>query len=265
MKGASLMSNGLPTEQELEQLFTQKHGRPETTGRNPRRRFEFHYFTPQDMYEACVSRHVTLGCSWLDVGGGHSIFPENPALARNLVSRCSKMVAVDPSDNVLRNPFVHEAVQSTLEKYVPATQFELATMRMVVEHVSHPEDFVGALSRLVRPGGVAIVFTVDLWAPITVVSRLVPFGLHHPIKRLFWSGEEEDTFPVFYRMNTRATLKRLFTGAGLSEAMFGTVDDLSLFGRYRLLNYMELIAWRSLRAIGLNYPEKCLLGVYRRQ
>lgn len=257
-------SQGLPTRQELEHLFIRKHGRPETTGWSPRRRFEFHYFTPADLYEACVSRYVTSGCRWLDVGGGHDIFPENPGLARDLVSRCSKVVAVDPSDNVLRNTFVHETVQKTLEEYAPGTQFDLATMRMVVEHVTDPEAFVGALSRFVRPGGLAVVFTVDLWAPITVLSRVIPFSLHHPIKRLFWSGEAEDTFPVQYRMNTRATLRRLFTSAGFSEEMFAKVDDLSLFGRYRLMNYAELTAWRSLRAIGLSYPEKCLLGVYRR-
>jgi SAM-dependent methyltransferase len=134
-----------------------------------------------------------------------------------------------------------------LEEYAPGSQFDLATMRMVVEHVTDPEAFVGALSRFVRPGGLAVVFTVDLWAPITVLSRVIPFRFHHPIKRLFWSGEAEDTFPVQYRMNTRATLRRLFTGAGFSEEMFASVDDLSLFSRYRVMNYAELTAWRGLR------------------
>jgi hypothetical protein len=27
---------------------------------------------------------------------------------------------------------------------------------------------------------------------------------------------------------------------------------------------MEVLIWRALRLVGLDYPEKCLLGVYRK-
>ena len=64
--------------------------------------------------------------SWLDVGGGHNIFPENPALAEALVSRCSTVVAVDPSANVHDNRFVQERVQAFIEDYRTDQQFDLA-------------------------------------------------------------------------------------------------------------------------------------------
>lgn len=260
----STIEDPLPSPAELEALFRSKYGDPETTGGAPRRRFRFGYFSPADIYESVVSRRVTKGCAWLDVGGGHAIFPENPDLARALVARCAKVVAVDPSENVLRNDFVHERVQCFLEQYDPGRQFDLATMRMVVEHVERPESFVGALARLVRPGGTAVVFTVNLSSPITLLSRLVPFRLHHPIKRFFWGAEEEDTFPVCYRMNTPVGLRRLFQRAGFEQQLSARLDDLSAFGQFRLLNYVELLVWRSLRRLGLRYPESCLLGVYVR-
>lgn len=263
--GQPTIDHQLPSPAELEELFRSKYGDPETTGEAPRRRFRFGYFTPADIYESVVSRRVTAGCLWLDVGGGHSIFPENPGLARTLVARCAKVVAVDPSENVLRNDLVHERVQCFLEQYDPGVPFDLATMRMVVEHVERPESFVGALARLVRPGGMAVVFTVNLWSPITLLSRLVPFRLHHPIKRLFWGAEEEDTFPVCYRMNTPEVLRRLFERAGFAQQLSVKLDDLSASGQFKLLNYLELLAWRGLRRAGLRYPESCLLGVYVRR
>jgi hypothetical protein len=136
---------------------------------------------------------------------------------------------------------------------------------MVVEHVTHPEDFVAALARLVKPGGKAVVFTVNRFSPLTLLSRWLPFRWHYPIKRLFWGGNEKDTFPVHYRMNSRAELRRLFHDAGFEECLFCQLDDLSSFSRFRRLNYLELYLWRALGWIGLHYPENCLMGVYRRK
>jgi hypothetical protein len=136
---------------------------------------------------------------------------------------------------------------------------------MVVEHVDDPVKVVRALRRLVRPGGVVAIWTVNLWAPITLLSRVTPFQLHRPLKSLlFWGGEDTDTFPVRYRMNTRMTLRRLFAGEGFREEAFAYLDDLSTFGWFYLLNCVELLVWRVFRSLGLRYPENCLLGLYRK-
>ena len=147
---------------------------------------------------------IAPGCFWLDVGGGHHIFPENADLSRTLAARSAMVVAVDPSENVRRNPYVHERVQSMLEGYQTERTFDVATLRMVAEHVAEPDaDGGGAASidATVRSCGDFYGLQV---APLTLVSRALPFRWHHPIKKLFWGGEEEDTFPVEYKMNSRA-------------------------------------------------------------
>ena len=255
----------IPDSSATEKHFRQKYGAPESTGWAPARRWRYDYFLPADRYEAIVESLVQPGCRWIDIGGGHDVFPENPTLARELVARCSRVVAVDPSANVGRNEFVHETVRSTLEQYVPDRPFDLATMRMVAEHVERPHEFVGALSRAVRPGATVVIFTVSLWAPVTVVSRLVPFRFHHTIKRLFWGGETEDTFPTYYRMNSRRTLARLLAEGGFDEERFLAADDLTVFGSRRWLNLFELQAWRTLKWLGIRYPEHCLIGIYRKR
>jgi ubiquinone/menaquinone biosynthesis C-methylase UbiE len=254
----------LPTSPELAALFRQKYGDPSTTGWSPRRRFRFGYYLPADVYEAVVRKLVDSGTAWLDVGGGDAIFPENPGLARELVRRCRNVTAVDPSANVLANDFVHHRVQCFLENYDSDQRFDVATMRMVVEHVNDPDTFVASLARLVKPGGMAVVFTVNRRSPVAFLSWATPFYLHHPVKQLFWGGEEKDTFPVRYRMNTRARLQELFAAAGFAERAFARLDDLSVFGQFKGLNYLELLGWSGLQRLGLGYPESCLLGVYQR-
>ena len=253
----------LPTSSELEALFRGKHG-DRALGWGPSRRLRFGYYLPADVYEGVVSKLIVPGCAWLDVGGGRTIFPDHPRLARELAARARNVTAVDPSENVLQNQFVHERVRCFLEEYRPDTQFDIATMRMVVEHVKCPREFVASLARVLKPRGVAIVLTVNCWSPVSLVSRAVPFRLHHAIKRRVWGGDEEDTFPVHYRMNTRAQLRRLFEAAGFVERAFARLDDLSVFGQFKRLNYLELLAWNGLRHLGVGYPENCLLAVFQR-
>jgi 2-polyprenyl-3-methyl-5-hydroxy-6-metoxy-1,4-benzoquinol methylase len=256
--------NLVPTRPELEQLFRQKHGAPEETGWAPRRRLQFGYFPPADVYEAVVDKLVVTGSTWIDVGGGHNIFPENPQLARSLSARCSEVVAVDPSENVHRNSFATERVQSSIEDYSSKRSFDIATLRMVAEHIQNPDAVTRALSRLIRPGGVVVVLTVNRWAPLTLLSRLTPFSLHHPIKRIFWGSEEEDTFPVQYRMNSRSQLKATFSRAGFREVQFAYLDDLSTWARFRTMNYVEMVLWRAARRLRCPYPENCILGIYEK-
>jgi SAM-dependent methyltransferase len=247
---------------ELDAVFQEKYGSSGAVGWNPERRRRFGYFLPADVYECTVAKYVREGCDWVDVGGGHQIFPENPTLARRLAARSNTVVAVDPDPNVNENPFVSERHQMLLEDFRSDRQFDLATLRMVVEHVEKPPQFVASLRRLIKPGGVVIVFTVDKWAPLSVASAFTPFKVHHPVKRLFWGGEERDTFPVHYRMNTRADLRRVFASEGFQESAFAYLDDLSTFGAFHALGTLELRLWSAWRRLGLTYPERCLLGVY---
>jgi 2-polyprenyl-3-methyl-5-hydroxy-6-metoxy-1,4-benzoquinol methylase len=253
-----------PSDVELDQLFLQKYGHVRETGWSPRQRHTFGYYLPADIYEALLTRVIAPGCDWLDVGGGRHIFPENAGLSRTLADRCATVVAIDPSDNVRENPYVHERVQSILEEYQTERTFDVATLRMVAEHVVEPERMVQALHRLLRPSGVVVIFTVHSQSPLTILSRALPFRWHHPIKKLFWGGEEEDTFPVQYKMNSRPVLRRLFEAHGFREVSFAYLDDLSTLGQFRIGSYLELCWWRALKALGLRYPENCLLGVYQK-
>ncbi len=253
-----------PCPAELSTLFRLKHGDPETTGWSPALRHEFGYFTPDDVYEATVAGLVEPGGRWIDVGGGRDLFPSNPGLARQLADRCGHVVALDPSDTVRENRFVHERVQATLEGYEGDEKFDLATLRMVAEHLPEPEAAAAALGRLVRPGGKLVILTVNQWSPVTLASWLVPFGLHHPVKKLLWRTEEKDTYPVVYRMNTRRRLRELLAAEHFNECHFVYLDDCRTLHRFPATQRLELALWRGLRSLGLRYPETCLLGVYRK-
>jgi 2-polyprenyl-3-methyl-5-hydroxy-6-metoxy-1,4-benzoquinol methylase len=251
-------------EARMRQLFEFKYGSIDQMGWDPRLRHQFGHFTPDDHYEAVVEGLIDSDTEWLDVGGGSAIFPSNSRLARILASRCKRLVAVDPSPNVNENPFAHERYQRFLEEFPASGQFTLATARMVVEHVTHPEQFVTKLGQLVRPGGKAVVYTVNRWAPMTVLSGCTPIVVHHFAKKVLWRTEEKDTFPVAYFMNTRSRLNGLFTAAGFREIRFHRLDDCRTLAKWKVTLTLELMIWKAFQSAGIGYPESCLLGVYER-
>lgn len=255
----------LPTPAELADLVAIKHGDALITSWAPRRRWRYGYFTPDDWYEALIRRLVRASTRWLDVGGGASLFPHNPRLADELARRCSRLVGVDPSDNLDDNPYLHARARCLIEDFETDERFDLVTMRMVAEHIAEPDRVAARLGRLLDPGGLLVIYTVYRWSPLTLLSALTPHRWHFPLKRLFWGGEEKDTFPVAYRLNTRRDLRNRLQPAGFDEVMFAYLDDLAAFSQFRALNWLELNLWRVCQAVGCRYPEACLLGVYRRR
>lgn len=252
------------TQGELETLFRVRNGKPETTGWRPRTRHRFHYFTPDEYYEAIVAKLIDSDCRWLDVGCGRDIFPGNRPLARLLADRCQLLVGVDPDRTLEENPFVHERVRSSIEDFQSNQTFDVVTMRMVAEHIPDPDRAMASLARLTKPGGKVVIYTINRWSPVPIITRITPFGLHHPIKRFLWRTEKKDTFPVTYKMNTRTRLARLFESCGFQECYFVYLDDCRSFSRFRMTLFMELLCWRFLRVFRIRYPENCLLGVYVR-
>ena len=150
------------TRTDLEKIFQSKYGFDAAImGWGPRTRGRFGYFARDDYYEAAVSRFVTVGCAWLDVGAGRNVFPSNRRLARLLAERCSLLVGLDPDSTLDENNLVHERVRGSIEDYQTERTFDVVTLRIVAEHLVDPEGAVSALARLTRPGSHVIVYTIN--------------------------------------------------------------------------------------------------------
>jgi len=254
-----------PSSVELREIFDIKYAAGPKLGWGPKMRFAFGYFTPDDHYEAIVSRLVTSGCDWADVGCGRDMFPINPPLAERLSKRAGFVLGIDPDRNIRDNQLLTEKFEGTVEECRTDRRFDLITMRNVAEHIENPSVVVDRLAILAKCGGAVVILTPAKWAPLSIVARMTPLGLHHVVKKWLWRTEERDTFPVRFNLNTRKALRRQFESKGFREAFFAYVDDCEIFSRFKVLNYLELSVARLLGRVRLPYPERCILAVYRRE
>lgn len=247
---------------ELGRLLEFKHRKPNgRMGWGPAMRARYGYFSPEDHYEHLLMNLVTSQTQWLDIGAGDGLCASG-RISRLLAERCALLVGVDPSVSIWRNPYLHRRYQQPLEQFHPRESFDLLTLRMVAEHVQDPAGFVSSLVRLARPGGRIVVYTVHRFSPMSLLARLAPFKTRSLAKRWLWGSPEEDTFPVFYRMNTPAALRTLFGRAGCVERGCWLLDDCRTLARFWWGLWAELTAWSWLRRVGLGYPERCLIAMF---
>lgn len=92
---------------------------------------------------------------------------------------------------------------------------DVIAMADVVEHLEDPGMVFGECRRVLKPGGKVIVHTVNKFFPPIILGRLLPHRLRQMLNRVASGTHEEDTFPTYYRANSRKDLDRLARRAGL--------------------------------------------------
>ena len=87
---------------------------------------------------------------------------------------------------------------------------------------------------VLKPGGRYIFLTPNLWDYGSLISSAVPNRLHPAIVRYVEGRKDEDTFPAYYRSNTRRSIDRLGLRHGFEVEAFrylGQYPSYLIFNR----------------------------------
>jgi hypothetical protein len=89
------------------------------------------------------------------------------------------------------------------------------------------------------------VRTPNRWGYIALGSKLIPRELHSRILKVVQPAKrEEDTFPTFYRLNSRAAINRHFPESRYEHYTYGHFPEPAYFGSSRLLWGMMLMVFK---------------------
>ena len=139
----------------------------------------------------------TSGLRYLDIGCGGGIFAESAARIPNAGS----VTAIDPSPDVLavakaharRDPglqgkltYLNTSIEALPVPTSPEEQFDVLSLFEVIEHITHPSEFLDTCAPFVKPGGWIIMSTIARtwmsWLTTKVVAEdivgIVPRGTH---------------------------------------------------------------------------------------
>ena len=126
------------------------------------------------------TRAPFAGLTLLDIGCGGGLIAEPMRRLGFAVT------AVDASSENIGTARAHAAEQGLDIAYRAATPFDVVLTLEVIEHVADPEAFIRACSRLVKPGGMMIVATLNRTLKALALGKIaaeyvlgwVPPGTH---------------------------------------------------------------------------------------
>lgn len=182
------------------------------------------YRTLEQRVDAVLLPHAVL----LDAGCGRTV----PVL-RKYLGKAQRLIGVELVAFTDVPPGI-ETYNADLAKLpLESESIDVIYSRSVFEHLTDPKAVYVEFARVLRPGGVAIFLTANMWDYGTLVARLIPNRFHAAIVKRVEGRAEEDTFPTAYLTNTRRDVDRLARESGLLVESF---DYLSQYPNYLLFN-----------------------------
>ena len=185
---------------------------------------------PYRLFEQAVDR--ALGPSGqkvlLDAGSGRTV----PVL-RKYLGRAGRLIGVELVDFTDVPPGIEAHKTDLAHIPLPDACVDVIMSRSVFEHLTDPDSVYREFQRLLKPGGIVIFLTANMWDYGTLVARLVPNRFHAGIVKKVEGRAEEDTFPTAYKTNTRADVERLAAGSGLALRQ---IEYLGQYPNYLMFN-----------------------------
>ncbi len=214
----------------------------------------------QALYEEVLEESCRGDYHWLDLGCGHHLLPPwREEEERRLVERCRRVVGLDyDMPSLQKHRSIRDRVRGDISR-LPFRDdtFDLITSNMVFEHLAEPDRQLAEVHRVLKPGGLLIFHTPNLWGYTTIASRMIPEGMKDHVVRVLEGRSEDDIFPVHYRINSPRRIEALARQTGfevekvrliVSSAQFAVIPPLAALE----LLWIRVLMLRPLAALRTN-------------
>ena len=186
-------------------------------------KFYERYDHPYSVYEKIIEKKVNLDSIVFDVGCGRDAY-----VIRKIAVFCRVPVGMDICDlsKIEDNNHIHLFEGDLANIAARDSSIEAVISRSVLEHVKDPIKVYQEIHRILKPDGYFIFLTPNLYDYASVIAKLIPNRFHSKIVKMTEGRDEHDTFPTYYRANTKRTILTLAKSTGFK------VVTISMLGQY---------------------------------
>ncbi|MDA1303394.1 MAG: methyltransferase domain-containing protein [Nitrospirae bacterium] len=193
-------------------------------------------FFNSEVFSCLLPTHVVL-----DAGCGSGRMSN-----LDLKGRSKTVIGVDIDDELRENNSLHHPIWGTLSSLpLQNSSIDLIVCRYVAEHLSQPLAVFLEFARVLRKGGRVVLLTPNQWHYVSLISRFSPFWFHRWFNSSYGVAEEE-TFPTFYRCNSRRRILNLAEQAGLHVVKLQMIETSPNYLEFSRLLYRLGIAYERL-------------------
>lgn len=212
------------------------------------------------MFKNIIKRHLKNNFEILDIGAG-------AFSAHNYKGMVRKVVGIDIRDEVLSNKSLDEACVSSVSNMPFKDEvFDLAFADYVIEHLSDPEECIKEIYRVLKPNGIFIIRTPNVFHYISIISRIVPYRAHGFFADISKDWKHNSVFKTYYRCNSIWRIKNIFKDSGfVIEELFMVEKEPSYLMRWWPTFIIGLIYERLVNSSNLfRYFRSNIFAVFRK-
>ena len=193
----------------------------------------------------------------LDLAAGAGIVEE-----MNFKNIVKEVHGIDLDKRVLENKYLDFPVIGNCENLpYEDNKFDLIFSDNLLEHLEHPKIVFSEIERVLKNDGIFIFKTPNKYHYMPLISHFTPHSFHRWYNNLR-GRDYDDTFPTFYRANSRGNIKRLINNLSLKISKISLIEGrpeylkinpfLYLLGLVyeRIVNSISLFSFARILLIG---------------
>jgi SAM-dependent methyltransferase len=180
----------------------------------------------------------------LELGPG----PQNKTSAF-LCSNCASLDGLDVDEEARNNPHLrHAHIYDGGDWPIKDDSHDAVVADYVLEHLEAPAKTVAEAFRVLRPGGMFIFRTPNLWHYVSMASFLSPHWFHNLVANRLRNipPGAHDPYPTYYRMNRCRTVRRLMRSAGFNEVELAMIEKNPSYGMYSRILFFLFLGYERL-------------------
>ena len=178
-------------------------------------------------FHAMCAACIPTGSDILEIGAG----PSNPT--SRFLSSLGRLSGLDIDPAVRSNDALAEVrvLETSTYPFADAS-FDACVSNYVLEHVEDPIAHLAEVGRILRPQGVYVFRTPNLYHVIPFVSRLAPHWFHQAVANRLRNlpRDAPEPYPTFYRLNSRGAITRAAARTGLRARELRMVEKEPSYG-----------------------------------
>lgn len=194
-----------------------------------------------EFYADLVRSRLKPESKVLDLGCGRG------GLVEQLNHSLERVVGVDPDVVSLQTHRLRPEIPLTaaLSDALPFVEghFDIVFASWVLEHLARPRVVLGEVGRVLKPGGVFVFITPNKGHPLIALNRLINrfSSLQGELVAFFYGRETVDTFPAYYKANTREEIRAVADEVGMTLVVSQLIPDPTYLA-FRP-NWFETAVW----------------------
>ena len=186
---------------------------------------------------------IPKGSQILEIGAGS----KNETTQR--LASIGAVTALDIDPDVHNNLYASKTLVFDGVKFpIPDHSMDVCVSNWVLEHVADPVSHFSEVARVLRPGGIYLFRTPNLFHYVMFGSWILPHFLHLAIANRLRKMKEDAhaPWPTYYRANRPARLKKLIRQAGIELTDMTMIEPEPAYGRAHAALFYPMMAYERI-------------------